>query len=91
MKPSNIILDLDADSKLSYRTAITGPGLTGPLDAEQITCEGTSMGTPAHMSPEQADGRPADAQHRLGRFAHWLPPIAGLEALDSYGFDALWR
>ncbi len=55
VKPANIWLSADGSVKvLDLGLARPGDGL---LDGEPISFDGVVVGTPAYMSPEQADGR----------------------------------
>ena len=63
LKPRNILLDargepLVADLGLARRIADAGPDRTGARDGDgAATLEGTVVGTPGYLSPEQAQGR----------------------------------
>jgi len=56
VKPGNAILDAEGNLKL------TDFGLAKLLGGPQLTRPGTLLGTVSYMSPEQAQGRPADAR-----------------------------
>ncbi len=55
LKPENIFIDRQGNIK------VMDFGIARSLDAE-ATQTGGVMGTPAYMSPEQAEGKPADAR-----------------------------
>jgi Tol biopolymer transport system component len=59
IKPANILLTAQGQVK------ITDFGLAALADRTRITKTGTSMGTPAYMSPEQAKGEPLDRRTDL--------------------------
>lgn len=62
IKPSNIMLKLEEAEGLPYRPIITDLGLAKLAEGGVITTDGSSLGTPAYMSPEQAMGEPLDAR-----------------------------
>ncbi|MEO6119274.1 MAG: serine/threonine-protein kinase [Terriglobales bacterium] len=55
LKPENIIIDREGNVR------VMDFGLARSLDAEATMTEGIS-GTPAYLSPEQAEGKPGDAR-----------------------------
>ncbi len=72
IKPQNIVINVDG------RPQILDFGLAKSLAEEvALTTDGTIMGTPAYMSPEQAQGDiknvgPASDQYSLGATLYWL-------------------
>jgi len=61
IKPSNILFDVLDDQELSESTLsgaarLTDFGLAKRIDDETVTAPASILGTPAYMSPEQAEG-----------------------------------
>src|SRR5205807_5906561 len=50
LKPANVLLGPDGPKVIDF-------GVARALDASLLTNTGQTLGTPAYMSPEQADGR----------------------------------
>ncbi len=56
IKPANIMLREEPGDGLPYQPILTDLGLAKLAEGGIVTAVGTSMGTPAYMSPEQALG-----------------------------------
>jgi tetratricopeptide (TPR) repeat protein len=59
LKPGNIMIDKEGNAK------IMDFGIARTLAAIGTTAEGAMIGTPEYMSPEQVEGKPADARSDL--------------------------
>jgi serine/threonine protein kinase len=62
IKPGNIMIEPEPSDGLPYRPVVTDLGLAKLAQGGVITQDGTSMGTPAYMSPEQSIGEATDAR-----------------------------
>ena len=62
IKPGNIMIEPEPSAGLPYRPIVTDLGLAKLAEGGVATQDGTSMGTPAYMSPEQALGQATDAR-----------------------------
>lgn len=60
IKPSNILLENGIE-----RVKISDFGLAQAVDDASVSQQGQIVGTPAFMSPEQADGQPVDSRSDL--------------------------
>src|SRR5688572_15085653 len=60
IKPANLMLKPETTGQLPFRVILTDLGLAKLAEGLGITQEGTSLGTPTYMSPEQAMGQPTD-------------------------------
>jgi serine/threonine protein kinase len=87
IKPGNILMDE------TNQPHLTDFGLASQLDASALTANGTVLGTPIYMAPEQAAGRfgaalPACDQYSLGTVLYELltgrPPFSGSNSVVLY-------
>ncbi|HEU0080097.1 MAG TPA: serine/threonine-protein kinase, partial [Longimicrobiaceae bacterium] len=60
VKPGNVYLDDETG-----RALLADFGIARWADAEELTLEGTALGTPTYMSPEQIDGLAVDGRSDL--------------------------
>ncbi len=70
VKPQNIMLMRDGVKVLDFGLAKSGskPGPTEATLTAVLTTEGTVMGTPQYMAPEQFEGKEADARSDIWAF-----------------------
>lgn len=84
VKPGNILLE-----KGMERVKLTDFGLARAIDDATVTREGTVVGTPQYMSPEQARGESVDATSDLFSLGSVLYELAtgrpAFRAESSYG------
>ncbi|MBI5526761.1 MAG: serine/threonine protein kinase [Deltaproteobacteria bacterium] len=78
IKPDNVLVSERNELK------IADFGIAHVLEAENLTVTGAIIGSPAHMSPEQIEGKPSDARSdvfSLGTILYWMAtgrtPFAG--------------
>jgi eukaryotic-like serine/threonine-protein kinase len=69
IKPENVLIDapregvVPNDDDLSRpRVKLTDFGIAKLLDAQGVTSTGQVLGSPAHMAPEQIEGKPVDVR-----------------------------
>ena len=92
VKPQNIILTRDGVKVLDFGLAKTTATI-GPSDAtltKVLTTEGTVMGTPQYMSPEQFEGKEADARADIWAFGAVLyEMVTGQKAFQGKSYASL--
>ena len=88
VKPQNIMPTRDGAKVLDFGLAKPAPKI-GPAEATLttvLTTEGTEMGTPQCMAPEQFDGREADARSDIWAFGALLyEMVTGQKAFTPHG------
>lgn len=67
VKPENVLIELepsgdDDGERVPLRIKLTDFGIAKLLDAQGVTSTGQVLGSPAHMAPEQIEGREVDAR-----------------------------
>ena len=85
IKPGNVILIKDGAKVLDFGLAkSTGkPGPTVETLTAVLTTEGTILGTPQYMAPEQFEGKEADARSDIWAFGAVLYEMATAPALEE--------
>ncbi len=87
LKPANIMLTKDGVKLLDFGIAKSRPAKIGPADdtlSQALTGQGTLLGTPQYMSPEQLQGMDADARSDIfGLGCVLYEMIAGRRAFDQ--------
>jgi eukaryotic-like serine/threonine-protein kinase len=70
LKPANILITAQGVKLLDFGLAKIGPASSDDDETRtlELTRAGAVMGTPAYMSPEQWDGKPADTRSDLYAF-----------------------
>jgi eukaryotic-like serine/threonine-protein kinase len=88
VKPANIILTRDGVKLLDFGLA-KSPSKPGPAD-ETLTTEGTVLGTPQYMAPEQFEGKEADARADIWAFGAVLyEMLSGQKAFQGRNYSSL--
>ena len=87
VKPANIILTRDGVKLLDFGLA-KSPSKPGP--DETLTTEGTVLGTPQYMAPEQFEGKEADARADIWAFGAVLyEMLSGQKAFQGRNYSSL--
>jgi eukaryotic-like serine/threonine-protein kinase len=88
VKPENIMLTRDGVKVLDFGLAKSTPK-AGPADAT-VTMEGTIVGTPQYMAPEQFEGREPDARTDVWAFGAVLyEMVTGHRAFQGKSYSSL--
>ena len=92
VKPANIMLTRDGVKVLDFGLAKSTVAL-GPNDATivaSLTTEGSIIGTPQYMAPEQFEGREADARADIWAFGAVLyEMVTGQKAFQGKSYGSL--
>jgi serine/threonine protein kinase len=93
IKPANIMLTRDGVKLLDFGLAKSLAPKPGPSEetlTQALTAEGTVMGTPQYMSPEQFEGREADARSDVWAFGAVLyEMVTGQKAFQGKNYPSL--
>src|SRR6476619_1133958 len=92
VKPQNIMLTRDGVKVLDFGLAKSMPK-PGPAEdtlTAPLTSEGTVLGTPQYMAPEQLEGKEADARSDIWAFGAVLyEMVTGLKAFQGKNYSSL--
>jgi serine/threonine-protein kinase len=92
IKPQNIMLTRDGVKVLDFGLAksVAKPGPTEATLTNVLTTEGTVMGTPQYMAPEQFEGKEADARSDIWAFGAVLyEMVTGQKAFQGKSYSSL--
>jgi hypothetical protein len=93
VKPQNVMLTRDGVKVLDFglaKSAVSKPGPTESTLTQALTTEGTVMGTPQYMAPEQFEGKEADACSDIWAFGAVLYEMAtGRKAFEGKSYSSL--
>ena len=92
VKPGNIMITRDGVKVLDFGLAKTSsaPGPTEATLTKVLTVEGTVVGTPQYMAPEQFEGREADARSDIWAFgAVVYEMVTGRKAFAGKSYSSL--
>ncbi|MBY0505307.1 MAG: protein kinase [Bryobacteraceae bacterium] len=93
VKPQNIMLTRDGVKVLDFglaKSTVSKPGPTEETLTKALTAEGTVMGTPQYMAPEQFGGKEADARSDIWAFGAVLyEMVTGRKAFAGSNYQSL--
>ena len=93
VKPQNIVLTRDGVKVLDFGLAKSALAKAAPSEAtltRALTAEGTVLGTPQYMAPEQFEGREADPRSDIWAFGAVLyEMLTGQKAFQGKNYSTL--
>ena len=93
VKPQNIMLTRDGVKVLDFGLAKSSSSKPAPTESTltaALTAEGTVMGTPQYMAPEQFEGREADVRSDIWAFGAALyEMVTGQKAFQGKSYSSL--